>query len=223
MFVIHKVGYYKELLYRNGLELVDTEDTRYWDKCSVLSWELSDNRLYSLRRVIFLDHVYVKPLKLMFPSLISLWVERVSANNWLTEKKKFTCMWTPFRPDTTPSSLVLCRLSGVSWRSLRVCSPALCRSTRLARKASLPDSSSARRSWTLETATCSTHLQYFTSCHIQAVIENTLLEHTKNNLWSFQIIMDVIVSLFCLNSCYSRKENAAYNLLIQKLSVRKGL
>lgn len=69
IFVIHKVGYYKELIYRNGLKLVDTEDTRYWDKCSALSWELSDNRLYSLRRVIFLDHVYVKPLKLMFPSL----------------------------------------------------------------------------------------------------------------------------------------------------------
>lgn len=94
-------------------------------------------------------------------------------NNRLTEKKKFTCMWTPFRPDTTPSSLVLCRWSGVSWRSLRVCSPALCRSTRLARTASLPDSSSARRSWTPETATCSTHLQYFISCHLQALIENT--------------------------------------------------
>lgn len=41
IFVIHKVGYYKELIYRNGLELVDTEDTRYWGKCFVLSWELS--------------------------------------------------------------------------------------------------------------------------------------------------------------------------------------
>lgn len=27
-FAIHKVGYYKKLLYRNGLELVDTEDKR---------------------------------------------------------------------------------------------------------------------------------------------------------------------------------------------------
>lgn len=155
--------------------------------------------------------------------MLSLWVERVSANNRLTERKKFTCMWTPFHPDTAPSSLVLCRWSGVSWRSLRVCSPALCRSTRLARTASLPDSSSARRSWTPETATCSTHLQYFTLCHLQALIENNLLEHANNNLWSYQLIMDVIVSFFCLNSCYSRKENATYNLLIQKLSVRKGL